>query len=245
MGRMRARFARQSRPEPDKRVIEITVADLERFGWHMYDGTAHEWPHAWLDFVGPVHDRYRDDKDALLAVLADIAERHVGGWVAYGAERLMSDIGDVNADHPAYGRIMDASLEFLRRSGVSPARLTGREWKYWLKAGGTIDTWLKRQPEPTEGRIQELPVGTVRRLAQLRDADDSNVVLVERTAENCYSYIVDAPQSDEDPTRSQRIIATAASLHDLYIQIGLGLQIVPYWCDPDLKPYCPLPRPPF
>jgi hypothetical protein len=238
-------FARRSRPQPGKQPGDITVADLERFGRHSYDYRANPWPESWADLVGPVYDRYHDDQDAFLALLADLADQYRGTWAAYGAEKLMTEIAGGGLDHPAYGRIMDASLEFLRRSGVSPRQLNGYEWNYWIDSGGTVNTWLTRRPEPTEDRIERLAIGEIRRLAQLLEDDDSNVFLVKRTAEDRYDWVIDSRQSDEDPTRTQRVHDTADSLHELYIKIGLGLQFVPYWCDSELEPYCPLPRPPF
>jgi hypothetical protein len=119
------------------------VADLERFGKHMYDSAADLWPSAWGDFVTPMYDRYRADHRAFLATLAEIAEER-GGWVAYGAERLMIEIAGGNLTYPAYRRIMDASLEFLRMNRVPPMMVTGYEWKHWLNTGGDVGSWMPR-----------------------------------------------------------------------------------------------------
>jgi hypothetical protein len=238
-----------SRPEPRTpwgQPESRFAAELQRFGRfsYHYSDPAYAWPTSWPDFVGPNFRRYQASPGAFLATLADIAGQH-GGWTALGAERLMIDVAGGDLPDAAYKRIMDASLSFLRASGVPPIRITGYEWRRWLDSGGTIDTWIPRRPVPTpqEAPITDLRPGETRRVAQLTSAADSNVILVRRAPEGGYVSVVDARYSDEDPTRSENELDRADSLHDLYLKIAMPSQVPGYWCDPELLPYFPLPPP--
>jgi hypothetical protein len=191
-----------------------------------------------------MYNRCRADRDAFLTSLSTLAEQY-GGWAAYGAERLMIEVAGGSHEHPAYGQIMDASLNFLRTNGVPPMNVTGYEWRHWIASGGTNETWLQRRLTPTseQAPISDLSAGETRRLAQLVAGDHSNVFMVQRTLDGRFRWIVDAEQSDTDPERTQYVHMTAGSLHDLYIQIGLALQSPPHWYDCELEPYFPLPSP--
>ena len=174
----------------------------------------------------------------------------VGGWAVYGASRTIWEFLSVSRNspfshHPAYIALMNAALDFLRANGVPPMMVSRYEWDYWLDNGGTMDTWLPRQPTPSpaEAPINELLPGEVRRVAQMTSAPDSNVILVRQGENGQYAALIDAKWSDEDPRRVQNPWKSAGSLYDLYIQIGLSLQTPWYWCDRELEPYFPLPRP--
>lgn len=222
------------------------AADLERFGRHMYDQVERPWPWNSVaeDFLMPMYHCYEAEHDVFLLALADIAEDH-GGWTAYGAERLMIDVAGGNLRHPAYARIMDASLAFLRASGVPPKMVTGCEWDYWVASGGDNESWVRRRrtPAPEQAPISDLGPGETRRLAQLTKDDQANVFLVRRTPDGDYCWIVDARHSDEDPRRTEWEQLTAKSMHEIYVRIGLSLQAPPYWFDRELEPFFPLPMP--
>ncbi len=156
----------------------VTVTDIEQFGHHMYDPAECPWPSVWADLLDPMYQLYQADQDTFLMTLAAVAEQH-GGWVSYGAERLMIDVADVDMEHPAYNRVMNASLGFLRACGVPPMKVTGTEWQSWLASGGTSETWVPRRPTPTEAQapISDIGIGETRRLAQLAADGRSSVVL--------------------------------------------------------------------
>jgi hypothetical protein len=216
----------------------------------MYDQVEQPWPwpSAGADFVVPMYHRCHADPDGFLDTLADLAEER-GGWTAYGAERLMVDVAVVggNVKIPFYDRIMTTSLSFLRASGVPPKMVTGYEWRHWLDSGGTTENWIPRRPTPTAtaARISGLGVGETRRLAQLSARAKSSVLLVKHDEPDRFCWLTDAPQSDDDPTRVQWVQLTGGSLHEIYVRIGLYLQIPPYWHDRELEPYFPLPEPTF
>jgi hypothetical protein len=220
--------------------------DLERFGRSVYDPVENRWPwpSAWSDFIAPIYQLYQVNPDGFLVSLASLAEE-TGGWSAYGAERLMIEVAGGDLPHPAYGRIMDAALNFLRSNGVPPKMVTGHEWTHWLDSGGTVDTWVPRRPPPTEddAPISELQVGQTRRLAQLSGDPESNVFLVQRAQDGRYCWMIDSKASDDDPRRTQWVYRTSEALHELYIQIGLNLQVPPHWYDSELELYFPLPIP--
>lgn len=54
-----------------------------------------------------------------------------GGWLAFGVEKLVVSVAGGNLDHPAYDKVMEAALQFLRSSGVPANRLNGYESQYW------------------------------------------------------------------------------------------------------------------
>ena len=185
------------------------------------------------------------DPDGFLVALAE-AVLPVGGWAAYGAERIIrSLLGPSVSQHPSYNAIMSASLAFLRTNGVPPMRLNDYEWGYWSANGGTIDTWLPRRPTPSqdEAPITALQPGETRRVTQLTSKRDSSAILVRRDGDGRYCALIDNKWSDEDPRRVQREWKFAESLYELYIQIGLAMQVPTYWYDRELEPYFPLPRP--
>ena len=222
------------------------AADLERFGRHMYDQVERPWPWQSVaeDFLIPMYHCYEAGHDVFLLALADIVGQY-GGWAAYGAERLMIEVAGGNLGHPVYGQIMNASLDFLRASGVPPKMVTGYEWEHWLASGGNNESWVRRRPTPTseQAKISDLSPGETRRLAQLTSDGQSNLFLVRREPSGDYCWIVDARYSDDDPRRTEREQLTARSLHEIYVQIGLSLQVPPYWFDRELEPYFPLPMP--
>lgn len=185
------------------------------------------------------------EPERFMADLAD-AVLPVGGWAVYGASRVIWELVDPpDKQHPAYKAIMDGAIAFLRSNGVPPMRVRGYEWQYWLDNGGTRDTWLPRRPIPSlaEASITELQPGELRRVAQITSQPDSNVILVQRRDGGRYSALIDAKQSDDDPTRTQWEWKSADSLYDLYVEIGLSMQTPTYWYDLELVPYFPLSEP--
>jgi len=91
------------------------------------------------------------DPEMFLTELAQ-AVLPVGGWAAYGAEHLARSLLDSSVfQHPSYIALMDASLNFLRTSGVPPTRLNTYEWMHWVASGGTSDTWFLQRPTSAPG----------------------------------------------------------------------------------------------
>lgn len=199
----------------------------------------------WSLYISPFLQLARADEGGLLTELAR-AVVPVGGWSAYGAERLLMEVlSRPPQDNSAFDAIMRAAVTFLRESGVPPMFVSGHEWNYWLSTGGDNRTWLTMLSAPSveEAPIDPLPAGQVRKVAQLDSNDYSNLIYVRADAPDSYVWVSEARYSDEDPTRSQWDSETASTLYDLYLRIGYAMQIPTYWYDPQLKPFFPLPDP--
>lgn len=178
--------------------------------------------------------------DAYLPVLANL-------WVKrQGASRTIFEVissPDSFGQHPSYIAIMDASLEFLRTSGVPSVLLNGREEIYWKAMGKTMDTWVTWPPTPSQQQapITDLLPNEVRRVAQLTSEADSNVIFVRQENDGRYCALIDSMWGSSDPRRVQREWQSAESLYELYIMIGRLLFEPPHWYDGELKPYFPFP----
>jgi len=222
------------------------VTMMERFGrheasWAPSDEDAFA---IWNETQQPLLDLVSQDQQQFTDALAD-AVVPVGGFAVLGGSRTVINlIGEM--DTPSYDRLMDGTIEFLRASNVPPMHVTGYEWQYWIGKGGTNADWLTIQaiPSPDEAPVAELSPGEVRRVAQMFPEEDSNVVFVLRRDDGRYAAMIDCPKSDEDRSRMQWEWQTAESLRELYIDIGRSLQAESHWCDPQLKPFYPIPKSP-
>lgn len=183
--------------------------------------------------------------DAFVTALAT-AILPVGGWAAYGAGILVRELLGSEYSHPASDEIRMAGLQWLRDNGV-PATLflAPVDWRFWLEHAGENEPWLPARSgyHPEEAHVSDLQIGEMRRVAQLTASPESNVVYVRRNSDHEYVGVVDAPHSEDDPRRSQFEWHQADSLHDLYVRIGEGLRILPYWCDSELEVFIPLDHP--
>lgn len=91
-------------------------------------------------------------------------------------------------------------------------------------------------------RLTDLAPGESRIIAQLTSARDSNLLIVRCEANCRYVALIDAKWSGDDPRRVQNEWKTAATLHELYVQVGLALQVPPHKSDVELAPFL-APRP--
>ena len=222
---------------------------MERFGQYEFDPQASTDDPAIIgQLVAEMYQFASADPDGFLVALAD-AVLPVGGWAVFGACCILWECFGSNIDnslqHSSYHAIMNAAIEFLRANGVPPMRVKGYMWHYWVNNGGTSGTWIPRRPipSPAEAPISKLQPGETRRVTQLTSERDSNAILVRQNSDGRYCAMVDAKQSDEDPRRVQWEWKSAETLYELYIQIGLAMQVPTYWYDRELEPYFPLPRP--
>ncbi len=223
------------------------VALMERLGRFELDqqGRQDDPATIWSKTQAPLLPFASSDPGAFVDALATAAVP-VGGLASYGAAHAVWNL--VAAEHRkggSYDAIMSSAVEFLRANGVPPMRVNGFLWNQWLANGGTIDTWLPRipAPSPAEAPISDFQQGEVRRVAQLTAEPDSNLILVRRMESGGYCAVIDARYSDEDPRRVENHWKSAETLHDLYVAIGLALQVPPYWSDEELSAYYPLPPP--
>lgn len=245
------RFFGRQQQQPDEHALpRDIVSKMVRYGRHEWDPQGSEMSIGELgDLMAGLYPIASAAPERFLGDLA-AAVLPVGGWAVYGASRLIWELlsvsrGSFLSQNPSYVAIMDDAIAFLRGNGVPPMRVRGYEWDYWLDKGGTNITWLPllRTPAPGEAPITELRPGEIRRIAQVTAQPDSNVILVRQRDDGQYCAIIDARQSDEDPRRTQWEWKFAASLHELYVEIGLSMQTPTYWYDKELEPYFPLPQP--
>jgi hypothetical protein len=76
-----------------------------------------------------------------------------------------------------------------------------------------------------------------RKVAQLTAEADSTFILVGAASAGGYCALIDAKRTDTAPNRRQKVWKVAESLHELYVDIGVSLQALPYWYDHELRPY--------
>ena len=230
-----------------RRLPANIVELMEQFGRFEFDprragnidpGAVYE------DIVGPLYQLSTSDAPGFVAELA-AAVVPVGGWAVYGGERLVKELFTGDLDDPSYHAMMSAALDFLRSLGLPNSRLNSYEWSFWLEHKGRTEPWLVARPLPTpdQAPIRELGIGEERRVAQLDALADSNLIYVRRRREGGFEAFVDARRSDDDPARGQFPLYQSNSLHDLYRQIAESLQVPPYWCDREIEPYFPYPKP--
>jgi hypothetical protein len=188
----------------------------------------------------------QSNPEAFLAELAKVA-LPVGGWVVYGASRLVSELLDNGFELPIAESILSASLEFLRGLGVPRARIRPYEWSFWTARHPYPELWITPRSgyDPT-ATVSDLQPGELRKVAQLQPETASNVIYVRRREDGDYVAVVDAPHDVDSPKHGQRgqfEWQQAANLVELYAWIGNALETLPYWCDRELEPYIPLARP--
>lgn len=185
------------------------------------------------------------DPDTFVTALAT-ATLPVGGWTVFGAARLIRELLGHEYSHPAADEIREAGLQWLRDNGVPAALFVAPvDWEFWLEHGGKMEPWLplRASYHPEDAPITELQAGELRRVARHTSHPDSNEVYVRRNGDRDYVVVVDAPRSDEDPSRSRFETMHAETLRDVYKEMGAGLQMLPYWCDSELEPFIPYGRP--
>lgn len=220
------------------------VEMMERFGRSELNPAAAAEPDPWTDLQAPLLAFARADPDGFTAVLAR-AVLPVGGWAATGAERTVWNLLPPESRRgPAYEALLDATVEFLRQSGLPPARTISSHWEHWVSRGGTVETWLPiiEPPAREAARLTPLRPGEPRPLARLAADAEANLILVRAEGDH-YEAIIEQPRSDTDRRRVWSVLRTAESQYDLYLDIGLSLQAPQGWHDPELAPFFPLRAP--
>jgi len=200
----------------------------------------------WHHLKRPLLEMARADPEAFLTSLA-AAVVPVGGWAVFGAARTLYDVSNIDLalKHPAGREILTASLQFLRDHGVPNNRLTGYEWRFWVDNKGAVEQWLPVRPAPSldQAPITEFEPGEVRRVAQLTEDFNSNVLYVRCDESGEYAAVVDRKWSEEEPRRARNDWIMSDAIDVLYRKIAEALQVPPYWVDPELEAYFPYPRP--
>ena len=92
-------------------------------------------------------------------------------------------------------------------------------------------------PSAEEAPISAVAPDHTRKVAQLTADEDSTFILVGAATAGGYCALIDARRSENDRKRRQKVWKVAEGLHELYVDIGVSLQALPYWYDHELRPY--------
>ena len=186
----------------------------------------------------------QSDPGGLTAALA-MTVTPLGGYAAYGASRAVAELVGQPFDGPDGAAVLDGAIRFLRAMGVPPIRVRGYEWSYWVRQGGTAETWLPPRPPPPphDTGIPPFASGETRMVARITTAPDSNILYAQQQETGRYVALVEARYSDDDPTRGVTVWREADSAYGLYCDVGRALQVPPAWVAAELEPYIPLPPP--
>lgn len=216
---------------------------MERFGRHEIDimGSQDDGYDVFKATQQPLITAANTDPAGFIRALADACVP-AGGWAVYGADRTVVNLVGSSPPGDDWLRILDGSIEFLRTNYVPPVRVPPYAWERFVDSGGTANTWLPLRPAPDRAatRITAPGDGEVRRLVNLGPTPDANVVVLRRDGDH-YVVLIDAPRSDDDPTRSQREWKRGTDLYDLYLDIAWSHQVWD-WADPEIEPFFPAPK---
>jgi hypothetical protein len=216
---------------------------MARFGRYSFQPHLSPDTEIYHDVIIPLYPLAQASPDKFVTWLRDQV-LPVGGWAVLGASRALWELLGSGFQHPARTELLTAGLQFLRNRGVPNPMVTGYEWRFWCDTKGQNEPWLVGRPKPTpdEAPITDLTPGELRPIIQIFPEPDSNRILVRRQ-DGGYTSVVDARWSDDDPHRVQRDDKHAATLNDLYWEIGCVFQIPTHWYHPEMAPYFPLPPP--
>ena len=166
----------------------------------------------------------------------------VAGWAVYGADRTVVNLVGSSPPGDDWLRILDGSIEFLRANYVPPIRVPPYAWKRFVDSGGTANSWLslREAPDREATCITALSDGEVRRLVKLGPTPDANLVVLRRDGDQ-FVALIDARQSDDDPSRSRREWKRGTDLYDLYLDVAWSCQVWD-WADPEIELFFPAPR---
>jgi hypothetical protein len=92
-------------------------------------------------------------------------------------------------------------------------------------------------PSAEEAPISAVEPDQTRKVAQLTADPDSTFILVGAATAGGYCALIVGRRSNSDPNRRQKVWKVAESLRELYVDIGVSLQALPYWYDHELRPY--------
>ncbi|MFE6486446.1 hypothetical protein ACFVGN_26425 [Streptomyces sp. NPDC057757] len=215
---------------------------MERFGRFEFDpaNSGIDASYVWSELQAPFVEFAGSDPEGFADELAE-AVGPAGGFALFGAARTIWSLVGSDFRSPSYDGVRMAALEYFRSNGVPSSRLSSDDLRFWREQRD--EPWLVGRPRPAPDRagITPLAPGEVRPVARLTAADDSNVVLVKVGPDGGYRAVVEARNSDTDPSRGHFDWLGAATLHDLYTQIGEAFQVPVHWAAAELEPFIPLP----
>lgn len=231
------------KPSAPKLPLDL-VSRMERFGKWEIDPvrSRDDGPAVFQETQQPLIELSRSDPAGFIRVLAG-ACLPVDGWAAYGAERTVVNLIGTDSTEPEWLALLDASIAFLRLNFVPPIRVAQYAWLRFIDTGGTSNTWLQLRPVPDRASVAITPlsVGELRRLLIMGPESNANVVLLTHGGHDDFITLIDARQSDEDPTRVRWEHKRADTLYDLYLEVASSCQVWE-WAEPELEPFFPAPK---
>jgi hypothetical protein len=177
--------------------------------------------------------------DFVQEIVRDAARE--GGWSAVGCERALFSATTVKESDPGLQRLLEVAVRHLRARVVPPMTVTGFEWAHWAQSGD--GAWAVLGTPPARGScvLTEPGPGEARHVATLTWHPFSNKFLVAQMQDE-FVWIVDAPQSHDDPSRAWREAARNTDLWALYEEIAGTLQATPAWTAEDFAPFVLVPQ---
>lgn len=224
------------------------VEDLDAFGRHSIRPTEASTALSprWLSLEPDLYPAALADPAQFCRGMRSVAELP-GGWVAYGATRLIVSLLENTTPNADYDALMTVSMKFLRSRNISAAFLNEYEKTWWRQHQGAEEPWLTGRLAPTQetAQITLLCEGEQRRLANMGPGGNNKDILAARTPEGQFQAVIEGPNSGDDAHLAQFIWYSSPTLYELYLRVSESLGSPPYWCDPELAAFIPLPQPDF
>ncbi len=212
-------------------IVTATPVQDPSFG---YDG-----------FQEPVFTAMQRDPDTVVSEIhaAAIAASD-RDYAVFGAYRLLAEY-DPKSEDARFLELQDASVEFMRRRGLSSGHLTGYESDRWVRLHGDLRTSFDNivdVPVPLGDRaeVQTLDAGEVRLIASTGPLPEGNTFHVEKRPDGQLVVFSERLRSADDPVRErydESQLGTFENLPDALRAVGAMFRSRPYWAHEDLDPY--------
>jgi hypothetical protein len=215
-----------------KALPRTIVKDLDFFGrfWIRRTEALPAAEQRALDLCADLEAFAKADPVRFCHELRVVAEP-VGGWVEYGAIRLVAEIvGWI--DIPDTDYLMESSLAFLRSRTIPWNNLSADAHTWWMANLPGVQ-WLPPKQVPLRGAspISDVRFGEERVLATI-EYNCSTFILRRDGAE----YVVSQryPGADEYSEPIEFVDGRSTDMYELYCRVGRGFTSMPDWVDPQL-----------
>ena len=220
----------------DLRALPRTIVkDLDFFGrfWIRRAEAVPAAEQRALDLCADLEIFAKSDPARFCHELRTVAEP-VGGWVEYGAIRLIAELlGAI--DTPDTDYLMESSLAFLRSRTIPWNNLSADAHMWWMANLPGV-TWLPPKQVPLRGAspLTDVRFGEERVLATIDFNSSTFILRREGTEYACYQRY---PGPDEYSEPIEFVDVRSTDLYEVYCRVGRGFSAVPDWVDPQLAPF--------